>query len=184
MRLFVGIDLTAEVKRSLSALIGALRPTARLKWSPVENLHITTKFIGDWPEARLGELTAALRNLPPRRPIHIAIQGLGWFPNPRAPRVFWTGMEADAGLAELARETDTALARVGVAAEKRAFSPHLTLARIGDPVPLVHLLGAISALPSDQFGEFTADRFYLYLSELRPAGSVYTKLEEFSFAQS
>lgn len=184
MRLFTGIDLPAEVKKSLSALIGGLRPTARLKWSPVENLHITTKFIGEWPEARLGELTAALRNLPPRPPIHIVIQGLGWFPNPRAPRVFWTGMKADARLAELARETDAALTRVGVAPERRAFSPHLTLARIGDPVPFARLLEAITALPSDQFGEFTADRFYLYLSELRPAGSVYTKLEEFPFAQS
>ena len=93
-------------------------------------------------------------------------------------------MEADAGLADLARETDAALARLGVAPERRAFSPHLTLARVGDPVPLARLLEAISTLPSDQFGEFTADRFYLYLSELRPAGSVYRKLEEFPFAQS
>jgi 2'-5' RNA ligase len=181
MRLFTGIDLAGEVKDQLARLLDRLRPTARLKWSTAGNFHVTTKFIGEWPGARMAELSAALRAVPSPPPIRIAIRGLGWFPNARAPRVFWAGVEADPALAELARDTDRALARLGVAPEARAFSPHLTLARIKDQVPLDGLRDAISSLPSEEFGEFVADRFHLYLSELSPSGSVYTKLEDFVF---
>jgi 2'-5' RNA ligase len=40
---------------------------------------------------------------------------------------------------------------------------------------------AVAGLESDDFGRFTADRFYLYLSEMRPSGSIYTRLAEFPF---
>jgi 2'-5' RNA ligase len=172
------------VRHEHALLLERLRPAARLKWSPVENFHITTKFIGDWSKNRLEELAAALRSLPASPPIQIAVGGLGWFPNPHAPRVFWAGVKAAPALAELARSTDQALGRVGLAPETRAFSPHLTLARIKEQVPLDPLRQAIAALPVQDFGEFAADRFHLYLSEPGPGGSIYTPLEEFVFARS
>jgi len=184
MRLFTGIDLPAEVVRNLSKLLDALRPKAKIKWSPPENLHITTKFIGEWPAERLEELSGALGGLPDRAPIDIAVRGLGWFPNPHAPRVFWAAVKAGPELAALARETEDALAPLGVAVESRGFSPHLTLARIKEPAPLGGLRQAIAALSSDEFGSFTADRFYLYRSERGPGGSVYTKLAEYPFSRS
>jgi 2'-5' RNA ligase len=184
MRLFTGIDLTAEVKDNLASLVSRLQPAARLKWSSVASFHVTTKFIGEWPKERMAELVAALGGMPARPPIHIAIRGLGWFPNARQPRVFWAGIEAPPALAELARDTDKALAGLGVASETRAFAPHLTLARIKDQTPLAALQDAVALAPSEDFGEFVADRFHLYLSELTPSGAVYTKLEEFIFGKS
>jgi len=181
MRLFAAVDIPAEVTHALDALISQLRPAARIKWSPASNLHITTKFIGEWPDARLHELNEALRALPRRRPIPIEVRELGFFPNSRSPRVFWAGVHAPAELGELARETDAALHRLGVEREQRPFSPHLTLARIKAPVPLGPLHGAIAQLPSTAFGAFTTDRFYLYLSALHSSGSVYTRLSEFPF---
>ncbi len=126
-----------------------MRPTARINWSPVGNLHITTKFIGEWPEERLDELTEALRSAAAARDaIPIAVRGLGFFPNPRSPRVFWAGVHAPGRSASWRVETDRALARLGVPAESRAFSPHLTLARIKEPVPLEAAARAIAALES------------------------------------
>ncbi|MFB3776579.1 MAG: RNA 2',3'-cyclic phosphodiesterase [Bryobacteraceae bacterium] len=183
MRLFTAIDLPEDVRDRLAALIGRLRPSARLKWSAAGNLHITTKFIGEWPAERLEELATALRGVPGRAPVAVAIRGLGWFPNPRAPRVFWAGVEAGSLLEELARDTDLALTRLGVAREDRPFSPHLTLARIKEPAPLDRLRDAVSSLPSVEFGQFTVDRFCLYESQLRPSGSVYSKLQEFVFTK-
>lgn len=179
MRLFAGIDLPNEVRENLAALIGTLRPCARLNWSPAANLHITTKFIGEWPEHRLDALVAALQSLPPRQPIGIAFQGLGWFPNARAPKIFWVGVKANGGLAELARHTDETVARLGVPPEKRPFSPHLTLARIREQVPLARLQEDVAALPSEDFGEFTAGCFHLFLSQPTASGSVYSKIAEF-----
>lgn len=179
MRLFTGFDLPAEVVGNLDRLVDGLRPRARINWSPPRNLHITTKFIGEWPEERLEELKEALAALPRCPAAHIRIRGLGFFPNPHHPRVFWAGIDAPPQLAVLAAGTDNALAGLGVAREQRPFSPHLTLARIKDPVPMQPLREAIAALPSVEFGEFTADRFWLYQSRLSPSGSVYTKLADF-----
>lgn len=184
MRLFAGIDLPNEVRENLAALLGGLRPCARLNWSPAENLHITTKFIGEWPEQRLDALVAALQSLPPRQPIGIALQGLGWFPNARAPKIFWVGVKADGGLAELARHTDETVARLGVPLERRPFSPHLSLARIREQVPLARLQEAVAALASEDFGEFKASRFHLFLSQTAASGSVYSKLAEFPLVRS
>jgi 2'-5' RNA ligase len=109
---------------------------------------------------------------------------LGWFPNARAPKIFWVGVKADGGLAELARRTDETVARLGVPPEKRPFSPHLTLARIREQVPMARLQEAMVALPSEDFGEFTASRFHLFLSQPAASGSVYSKLAEFPLVRS
>jgi len=186
MRLFTGIDLPAEVVRNLESLLARLRPAARVRWSPPANLHITTRFIGEWPAERLPALKAALAALPGAGPIPISVRKLGFFPNQHAPRVFWAGVEASPGLAVLAFDTDRALDALGLQAEGRPFSPHLTLARIAaskEPAPLQKLRETIAALPSLEFGDFTADRFHLYQSRLSPAGSVYTKLAEFPLAK-
>jgi len=181
MRLFTGLDLPPHVLSALEQLLATLRPLAPLRWTRVENLHVTTKFIGEWPAPKLDEMKAALAKVPGRDPLPIAVHGLGWKPNPRQPRLFWAGVEA-AKLTDLAHDIDQALARLGVAREERAFTAHLTLARIGKPTPLEAVQKKIAALATD-FGSFEADRFFLYLSEMGPGGSVYTKLAEFPFAK-
>jgi len=188
MRLFTGLDLPGDVVANLEELLRRLKPTARIGWSPLANLHVTTKFIGEWPEDRLGELTTALAGLPERGAIPVRIRRVGFFPNPHSPRSFWCGIEAP-GLAELAADTDSATAALGIERERRAFSPHLTLARITqaktrDRVELQPLREAIAAMPTLEFGTFQTDRFFLYQSKLRPTGSVYTKLAEFPLTRS
>jgi 2'-5' RNA ligase len=183
MRLFTGLDLPGDVVASLEDLLRRLKPAARVQWSPPANLHVTTKFIGEWPEERLGELQAALAGLTPRAAIAVRIRRVGFFPNPHAPRNFWCGIEGP-GLPELAADTDSATAALGIAREKRAFSAHLTLARIKERVELGPLNQAIAALPSLEFGAFQAASFFLYQSTLRPSGSVYTKLAEFPLIKS
>jgi 2'-5' RNA ligase len=178
MRLFIGLDLPAEIVRNLEDLLDRLRPAARINWSPPANLHITTKFIGEWPEEGSPELKATLAALPSRAPIDVHIHRVGFFPNPHSPRVFWCGIEAP-GLDVLAADTDRATATLGIETETRDFSPHLTLARIKERIDLQPLREQIAALPSLDFGRFEARAFFLYRSHLRPGGSVYTKLEEF-----
>lgn len=179
MRLFTGFDLPSEIADSLTRLIDHLRPVAQVKWTPAYNLHLTTKFIGEWPEDRIPELIEHLKPLGGRAPIPISVQGIGWFPNPHNPRILWTGIKAGPELPALAGDTDAATAGLGIARETKPYSPHLTLARIKEPVPLAPLRQAIAQLPSVEFGSFPADRFYLYLSKPGPSGSIYTKLAEF-----
>ncbi len=180
MRLFTGIELPHNIIERLDVLISRLRTTAHVKWSPAYNLHITTKFIGEWPRERLDELFAKLSgSVVMNEPVHIDIRGLGWFPNPHNPRVFWAAVHASPSLAELARSTELACTGLGIPAEDRPFSPHLTLARIRQPVPLDGLRRAVADLQSAEFGAFTAASHKLYLSQPGPSGSIYTPLHEF-----
>jgi RNA 2',3'-cyclic 3'-phosphodiesterase len=177
MRLFTALDLPPEIVNRLDRLIARLKPAARVNWSPPANLHVTTKFIGEWPEERLDELRSALASIPSRPPIDTHIHTLGFFPNPKSPRNFWCGIDAP-GLAELNADTDAATAALGIASEKRDYSPHLTLARIKERLDLRPLHRRISEEALD-FGSYQAHSFFLYRSQLKPTGSVYTKLAEF-----
>src|ERR1039458_656819 len=150
MRLFTGLDLPAEVEGNLERLLDRLRPAARIHWSAPANLHITTKFIGEWPDQRLEELNEALRAIPSRAAIFVRIRQLGFFPNPRSPRVFWCGIEAP-GLEDLALVTDRATSSLGIASETRAFTAHLTLARIKERLDPEPLRKAIAGLPLIEF---------------------------------
>ncbi len=181
MRLFTGIEIPDEIKNRLEILIERLQPSAHLKWSPVYNLHITTKFIGEWPSERLDELKARLRAVEAGSPFKVEVRGLGWFPNPHNPRVFWAGIQAGNELERLAGATESALQALGVAREDRPFSPHLTLARIKQPVPLSPIRQAVTKLESTDFGAFEVGEFHLYRSEPGASGSVYTKLDTFPF---
>ena len=181
MRLFTAVDLAEDVRSRLERLLSHLRPTAHLKWSPVYNLHITMKFIGEWPVQDLEKLERALRGVPKRAPIPIDVRGLGWYPNPHHPRVFWAGAHGGPALEQLAQDIDAALAPLGIAREEREFAPHLTLARIKTPVPMQALRQAVADLDSVDFGSYEVGRFDLYRSQPGPAGSVYTKLSEYPF---
>jgi 2'-5' RNA ligase len=178
MRLFTAIDLPHDVQGQLGVLLDRLRPAAKLSWSAVEKLHITTKFIGEWPEDRLDEIRRALGKVTAARATTIAVRGLGWFPNPRNPRAFWAGVEGGEELKSLARATGQAVEAIGVPVEDREYTPHLTLARIRERVPIDALMRTIAALQSADFGSFKASSFYLYLSR----GGQYSKLAEFAIS--
>jgi 2'-5' RNA ligase len=183
MRLFTGIGLPQTLIDELTRLVDRLRVAAHLRWSAPHNFHITTKFIGEWPQERLDDVTARLKPLGCRRAIDLSIRGIGWLPNAHSPRILFVGIETSSELEQLASDTDSALAPLGVESETRKFSPHLTLARIKDAaIPLGPLRAVIGKLESLEFGRFTANSFHLYLSKTGPAGSIYTQLAEFPFS--
>ena len=178
MRLFTAIDPSPTVQSNLERLLEKLRPAAHIRWSRPEGLHLTLKFIGEWPGDRLPELQEALSSVA-FEPFDLAASGLGFFPNARSPRVFWVGIQGPPALPRLAAEIEEALEPLGVAREKRAYSPHLTLARIENRTPLGRLHEAIRQLGTADCGTFRARSFYLYESRLAPGGSIYTKIHEF-----
>lgn len=149
----------------LGRLLRELRPLAPLNWSPLENLHITTKFIGAWPEERLEELTHALADVRPPEAFSVNIAGVM-----HKPRMLFAAVHAGPELATLARQVEECLEPVGVAPEQRAYMPHVTLARIGHkPAAAVH--NHIENMKNPDFGTFQVSEFHLYSSRARAGGS-------------
>ncbi|HEY4363252.1 MAG TPA: RNA 2',3'-cyclic phosphodiesterase [Bryobacteraceae bacterium] len=175
MRLFTAIEIPVEVKLRLTELLEDFRPAAKLSWSPADNLHVTTKFIGEWPDTRLDVVKEALMGVTGKAGFQVSVRGLGWFPNSRNPRVFWAGVEAGPELAALAKSTDEAMAAIGVPGEEREYQPHLTLARRRKPVPVEELRKRVDAVASTEFGSFAVSSFSLFLS----AAGKYTRLQEY-----
>jgi RNA 2',3'-cyclic 3'-phosphodiesterase len=184
MRLFTAIALPQDTLLRLDRLLAALRPEALIKWNPLDNLHITTKFIGEWPDARMEELNEALADVAPRTPFPVHIEGMGWFPNERAPRVLWAGVNGGPQLSSLAAETEERLVALGIPREDREFSPHLTLARIKNPVPLRALRQKVHEMQPVSIGKFEVSQFALFRSDPGSNASIYRQLRDYKFEAS
>ena len=193
MRIFIGIDLDELVRTRISTFIAGVSGFApEARWVRPESLHVTLKFIGEQKDEEVAAIAERLQSVPAER-IEIAFRGYGFFPTPRAARVFWIGIQAGAQLAVVARDIDAAVAEFGVPREEREYSPHLTLARAGgrsgDPKwrkgdrpngAFDVLQKRLAAMPEIDFGTMTADKFVLYQSQLGPGGSKYAKLKQFA----
>jgi 2'-5' RNA ligase len=179
MRLFTGLSIPPPILQTLTALLEQLRPTAPLNWSPPENLHITLKFIGNWPEDRLPELRQTLETVPQPGNIEIDIAGFGYFPNPHHPHSFFAGIHVGPQLASLAAAIEGSLVKIGCPPENRPYTPHLTLARIKGGEDIRSLRDHIAAMNNFQLGSFEATHFHLYASNQNQGVSVYSILASY-----
>jgi 2'-5' RNA ligase len=188
MRLFVALDIDEEIRKQIQHFTEEVRrlgPHAR--WVAPESLHITLKFIGEKPDAFVKQIERALNSVTVA-PFRVEFTGAGFFPTPRAARVFWVGIESEARLAELASKIEDSLATIAIPKDQRAFSPHLTLARARDASgaqgdkpnrQFAGLQEHLAKFPAPSFGTMTAHEFYLYRSKLSSKGSTYTKIARF-----
>ncbi len=193
MRLFVAIDIDDSIRQRLDDYARAMKARAPgVRFVAPGNYHVTLKFLGEVADSRLPEIQSALDGI--RYPsFTFDVRGVGFFPNARAPRVFWAGIGHVDGecaeLAGLARWVRQAFEPLGFAAELD-FRAHLTLARNGSgrpkpvrgeraPEAFAQLSRLVTAEAPPEFGTMTARRFFLYESRLSPAGAAYTRLAGF-----
>ena len=130
MRLFVALDLTDAVRAAIAELLAGLKPTTgAVRWVRPDVLHLTLKFIGHLGEEKLPALREALARARTLEPVEMDFHGVGFFSNPRSPRVFWVGVRGNDALFDLAGQIEGALEPLGIARERRSYLPHLTLGR-------------------------------------------------------
>ena len=192
MRVFVALDIDDEIRERISEFIDKMRELApEVRWVSAESMHVTLKFIGERPEAAVTDIEQALASVR-EETSQVHFRGVGFFPTARSARVFWVRIEAEPGLAKLAKKVETTLMGLGIPEEKRPFSPHLTLARTrgnsGAPGRLrsdkpnrqfVKLQEKLEKMETLDFGTMAAHEFFLYRSQLSSKGSRYTKIARF-----
>jgi 2'-5' RNA ligase len=183
MRLFVALEIPSAVRENLAELLKSLRAASpQTRWVRPENLHVTLKFIGEVPEARLAAIRSALAGAHSAQPVVLDFRGLGFFPNEKHPRVLWAGIETSENLKTLAADIEKATETLGIPQEQRPFSPHLTLARFELPRLPEQLRAGIQENAGRDFGSLRTNQFHLIESKLKPSGAEYTTLESFPFA--
>lgn len=174
LRLFVAVDPPVEVVAGLAAAVAPFReglPGAR--WTRSEGWHVTLKFVGSTSPRLVPTVEGAVRSAAARvAPFDTWLMTVGAFPSPHRARVLWAGLDAAEGrFAELVNLLDDLLADV-ISPENRAFTPHLTLARIDPPTRLTEVAPALLALDVTS-KPFAVDRLILYRSHLSPKGATY-----------
>jgi 2'-5' RNA ligase len=193
MRIFIALDIDDSIRERIRTFMEGVRGFAPdVGWVRAESLHVTLKFVGEKAPETVEAVRTALRSIH-ATPFEIAFRGYGFFPSPKAARVFWVGIQSGPQLPELATSIDKTTHALGIPKEEHAFSPHLTLARrragSGAPHPrkgdgpnssFQQLQQKLSALPEAEFGTMTAGEFFLYESQLSRGGARYTKLERFA----
>jgi 2'-5' RNA ligase len=179
MRVFIAVDLPDELRKELTELQRELQPLSdTARWVAPDSIHITLKFIGEIQEKRLEDIDSAFTGLT-WKPFTVTVRGVGFFPGNRSPRVFWAGMEAPT-MQNLAEEIDSRMERLGFDKEKRAFRPHITLARARDTrIDSSLVTAATEKYLEHDFGSFAVDRIFLFKSILKPTGAVYERLKEY-----
>lgn len=184
MRLFVALELPADVRAALGQIAERLRPASApgVRWTDPRSIHLTLKFIGETERSTVPAIRAALAPIRAPQAVSVAFRGLGWFPNARHPRVLWAGVEANHELEELARAIERALEPLGIPREEREFRPHLTLARIKAEKGLERLRQEVEKLGAPEMGRALYGEFDLMESTLSRSGAVYTRVERIAFA--
>jgi 2'-5' RNA ligase len=181
LRTFVALELPPEVKRLIGAVQASLRPAARtVRWVDPASAHLTLKFLGPTAQEAVEPIGTALRSAAEGHgPIRLRTGRPGAFPNARAPRVLWLGLDGDvAHLAALQQKVETAIAPLGYPTEARPFSPHLTLGRVRQEAGQAEraATGAAISAAAPTTSLFEVGAISLMLSELTPSGARYSPL--------
>jgi 2'-5' RNA ligase len=174
-RLFVAFEVPEAVRSDLSRAVEPLAERfPKGRWVPLENQHVTVKFLGSTYQRRVEWVTSTVRRVAgDQPPFESRVAGLGAFPNARRARVLWAGLD-DAGSrsAAIAGALDAGLAPE-FKVEKRPFTPHLTVARFEPPVGLDPREIVFESEP------FTVRRIVLFRSHLRRPAPLYEPVAMF-----
>ena len=178
IRLFVALPLPAAIRERLAGLGGGV-PGAR--WTEVQNLHLTVRFIGEVENGLLPDIDEALAGVSAPA-FDLVLDGVGQFGSNNRSRILWAGVERNDALFHLNQKVESALVRAGLPPEERRYSPHVTLARLHNA-------------PQERVGRFMQDRglfragpipiehFTLFESRPGRSGPVYDPLGDYPLGQ-
>jgi len=194
IRAFLAVELSEELRAMLATLQQELKQSiepelkrgTRISWVQPASLHLTIKFLGETDEQMIDPLRAAVeQGIGSQMAVNVPLERLGGFPRPQSPRVLWIGPSENWEKGIDAKRITEIYARIEQACEDlrflretKPFSPHLTVARIKTGERHVGVSLAQSGVLDRPIllGSLAVESVALMKSELKPTGSVYTKL--------
>lgn len=174
MRLFIAIDLPEEWKTALSKLQSSIEWLGKgIRWVQPRGMHLTLKFLGEVSENQIEEVIAGLQRASDGvRSFEMQMKGTGCFPTPRRPRVYWAGLNGGKPLLTLQARVENEIEPLGFPREKREFKPHLTIARIKEPMGKDRMTRALLDYKLES-APIHVNEVLLIQSILKPSGAEY-----------
>lgn len=189
IRVFFAIDFPTDIQMRLAKLIAQMKtnvPAHLVRFTPVENLHLTLKFLGEVEEPKLKSIFPLIHGLTKATsPFSFQLGGQGFFPNAAHPSILWIGCANYTHLAALAMKLDKITQEIGIPPENRIFKPHLTVGRVNQSARMADypvISSCFAKLKIGVIGEVQVCQITLYKSELTPDGAKYSVVERFSLA--
>ena len=182
IRSFIAIELPDEFRLELSQLEARLQASQPpgVKWVDPHSIHLTLKFLGNIPVNKTDEITRAMeeaaQGIPP---FHLEARDLGVFPNLKRVQVAWVGISGEvAQLVQLQQGIESNLACLGWTAESRAFTPHLTIARVNNRASSDERqrFGQLIAENRFEASSIKVDTVNLMRSQLSREGAIYSRI--------
>jgi 2'-5' RNA ligase len=184
LRLFIAVSIPDSVRDKIAAAQNELRaavPHDVVRWTRMEQFHLTLRFLGAVETVRfpalVEEVRLACKNFAPLR---LRAGGIGFFPNQRVPRVVWVGIEDPQGrLPLLHRAVQLATKPFTTEESEETLTGHVTLGRVKriQRREAQLLASAAARLARADFGEWTADHIAIMRSEVSSQGAKHTCLE-------
>ncbi len=170
----LGLAIPGEIAAGLERLQSGV-PGAR--WSRREQFHLTLRFIGEVDGRDAAAIDDALSLISEPR-FSLELHAVGTFGG-RDPRELWAGVRASEKLMHLQRKIETAIRRIGLPADSRKFTPHVTLARL-KAAPRGRVMDYLTDHALYASAAFEVREFLLYSSTLTPNGSIYTPERDYA----
>ena len=183
MRVFMAIDFDEAIKKAVARKRAELQSFGNaLRLVRDDQMHLTVKFLGEVEAGRCGELCEAVAKIASASgPFEVQVGGVGCFPPRGGVRVLWAGLDdVEGGLEACYECSESTFAELGFAKERRAFSPHLTIARVKSPAISAELRRWV-AETTLQAGRQFVNHLTLYQSDLSSSGAQYAVLTRAMF---
>jgi len=174
-RLFIALSLPRAVCEVLAELATEI---PGVRWTPVDQLHLTLRFLGDVPTERIEPFRERLGQIRVKSFL-LPVESVGAFPPKGPPRVLWSGVgSGHPRLHQLRQRIDDSALAAGLDPDLRSFAPHVSLARCDENAgtAVAHWLRSNESFEGPSF---FVEAFDLYSSELRPAGAFHELLAGF-----
>lgn len=179
-RCFIAVPILPPASTNALRVIADLRDkVANVKWTRENEMHITLKFLGEIDNRDLLRVSSELRRICTGiEPFVASLDGAGTFPKGKPPRIVWAGIDQGREiLASMYDQLDAALVEIGVPREGRAFTPHLTLGRVGRGADQERLLTNVERLSPSLKGSFDVNEVIVYASLRERGGHTYEPLD-------
>jgi RNA 2',3'-cyclic 3'-phosphodiesterase len=196
IRAFLAVELSEDLRAKLAIVQQELKRRIepemkrgrRISWVRPTSIHLTLKFLGDMDEKVIDPLMVSVQQaIGNQMPVNVPLDRLGAFPRPQSPRVLWVGPSENwergpeaKRLAEIHGAIEQVCENLNFLRETKPFSPHLTVARIKAGERHAGIALAKSGVLDRplSLGSLAVESIVLMKSELKPTGSVYSKLWE------